>query len=331
MTITTIIPTFQRANLLRRAIESVLAQTWKDFCLSVYDNASEDETQLVVREYQKRDSRIRYFRHARNIGLVENFAFAVDAVSTPYFSLLCDDDYILPHFYEMCMESFRRHPNTSFCAMRTLIANAKGKFYRYQFKYPVIKGFFSSGAGIQSLLSTSQFPILTGIIFKSDITQKIGGIDKKAGYALDIELTLRFASFAPFVLLSQPGAVHTRWSGSASFIPLGIDSTDLKTILLNVEKHFTGTAQELKSVTCTIRAMLPAGIQNIWIQSLKHGHIEKAHSAKKAFFKEGGKMPHWKFWILEAAEKRELYRKLFCLYCHLKTACANLMACKKSF
>jgi len=52
--ITTVIPTYRRPAMLRRAIRSVLSQTFPDFRLCVYDNASGDETAVVVEEFRKK-------------------------------------------------------------------------------------------------------------------------------------------------------------------------------------------------------------------------------------------------------------------------------------
>jgi len=66
--ITTIIPTYQRPKLLRRAIKSVLNQIYPHFQVCVYDNASGDETEAVVREFTAKEPRIRYFRQGKNRG-----------------------------------------------------------------------------------------------------------------------------------------------------------------------------------------------------------------------------------------------------------------------
>ncbi len=68
--ITTIIPTYRRPKLLRRAIKSVLNQTYPHFQVCVYDNASGDETALVVDEIAKADPRVKYYCHSENIGSV---------------------------------------------------------------------------------------------------------------------------------------------------------------------------------------------------------------------------------------------------------------------
>src|ERR1035437_6506077 len=93
--ITTIIPTFRRPLLLRRAIISVLSQTLCDLRVCVYDNASNDETETTVRSLQSIDSRIDYYRHPLDIGAINHFNFGLGKVESKYFSFLSDDDFLL--------------------------------------------------------------------------------------------------------------------------------------------------------------------------------------------------------------------------------------------
>ena len=98
--VTVLIPTFNRSDRLTVAINSVLNQTCKNLQLFVFDNASTDSTQEVVANIAKADSRVFYFRHQENIGMNENFNFALTKVDTPYFSFLSDDDYYDEAFIE---------------------------------------------------------------------------------------------------------------------------------------------------------------------------------------------------------------------------------------
>ena len=102
--ITTIIPTFQRPLLLKKAIESILAQTYPHFKICIYDNASGDETEAVVKRFMEQDSRIFYHCHLENIGMMANYEFALAKIDTPFFSLLSDDDFLLPEFYALTLQ-----------------------------------------------------------------------------------------------------------------------------------------------------------------------------------------------------------------------------------
>ena len=91
--ISVILNTYNRAAILPRAIESVLAQSHADFELVVTDDGSTDHTADVVAELD--DRRVRYVRQA-NAGLSAARNFGVSRSSGRYVTFLDDDDEVLP-------------------------------------------------------------------------------------------------------------------------------------------------------------------------------------------------------------------------------------------
>ncbi|NLW46403.1 MAG: glycosyltransferase family 2 protein, partial [Firmicutes bacterium] len=88
--LTVAIPTYNRANYLRYAIDSVLSQSYEDFELIILDNASEDDTKSVVEFFK--DDRIQYIRNNINIGMEKNFNKAIEESKGEYLIVLSDDD-----------------------------------------------------------------------------------------------------------------------------------------------------------------------------------------------------------------------------------------------
>ena len=66
------VPVYNGENYLAATLDSILAQSFSDFELIVSDNASTDGTEDVCRNYQARDTRIRYYRNPTNIGAAKN-------------------------------------------------------------------------------------------------------------------------------------------------------------------------------------------------------------------------------------------------------------------
>lgn len=88
--VSVIIPTYNRAEFLREAITSVLAQTYSNFELLILDNCSADHTPEVVASFT--DPRIKYLRHQCNIGPTANWSYGVYWAKGEYLSILGDDD-----------------------------------------------------------------------------------------------------------------------------------------------------------------------------------------------------------------------------------------------
>ena len=63
------LPVYNGENYLAESLDALLGQSYEDFELIISDNASTDGTADICRRYEKQDSRIRYIRQPRNIGL----------------------------------------------------------------------------------------------------------------------------------------------------------------------------------------------------------------------------------------------------------------------
>lgn len=88
------IPTRNRPGSLFRALESVLAQGDVNLEIIVSDNNSTSD--LLEGGAAIRDSKVKYFRHTRDLSMTENWNFCLEKASGEYFLLLSDDDYLLP-------------------------------------------------------------------------------------------------------------------------------------------------------------------------------------------------------------------------------------------
>lgn len=86
------IPTFNRVNYLRMAVESALSQTYANIEVIISDNASTDNTCETLDKYN--DSRIVVVRQSTNIGMMANWNKCLEMATGDYFILLSDDDLL---------------------------------------------------------------------------------------------------------------------------------------------------------------------------------------------------------------------------------------------
>ena len=205
--ITTIIPTYRRPKLLRRAIRSVLNQTYPHFQVCVYDNASGDETASVVAELSKEDPRVKYHCHAENIGAAKNFIHGMEHVETPFFSFLSDDDLLLPEFYETAMSGFEQYPQAAFSSTEVIYIDANGKI-RGSSNHAWKPGYYSPAHGLLAMLEYGHPPTWTGILFRTTIMEQVGILDEAVGGPSDYDFVQRIAARFPFVLSKTPGTIY---------------------------------------------------------------------------------------------------------------------------
>lgn len=78
-------PVYNEEKHIGEAIESLLAQTYKNFILIISDNASTDKTGQICENYAKKDKRIIYVRHEKNKGAWFNFHYVLEQSNTPFF------------------------------------------------------------------------------------------------------------------------------------------------------------------------------------------------------------------------------------------------------
>jgi glycosyltransferase involved in cell wall biosynthesis len=99
-------PVFNGEKYLRPCIESVLKQTYRDWEYIIVDNCSQDSTPDIIREYARRDRRIRIVTNRSFVGIIDNHNIAFSQISpgADYCKVVQADDWIYPE----CLERFVR-------------------------------------------------------------------------------------------------------------------------------------------------------------------------------------------------------------------------------
>lgn len=103
-TVSIVLPTYNRAYILPKAIGSILGQTFTDFELIIVDDGSVDNTKEVIDAF--RDSRIKYVRHEKNKGISAARNTGVALTQGAFIAGQDSDDMWLPHYLERAMKSF---------------------------------------------------------------------------------------------------------------------------------------------------------------------------------------------------------------------------------
>ncbi len=94
-------PVYNGGQHVAGAIESILAQTFKNFEIIISDNASTDETSKICQEYAALDTRIRYIRQKKNIGALNNFLVVLEESQADLFKWQACDDTVSNDFLEL--------------------------------------------------------------------------------------------------------------------------------------------------------------------------------------------------------------------------------------
>ncbi|WP_227286974.1 MULTISPECIES: glycosyltransferase family 2 protein [Paracoccaceae] len=105
------VPTFNRAELLREALICLRDQDYEEFKVTVFDNASNDNTREVVLDEFMHDPRFEYRRNDMNIGPGANFQLALHQSEAEYFMWRADDDLSDPTYVGALLRCLEDDPS----------------------------------------------------------------------------------------------------------------------------------------------------------------------------------------------------------------------------
>jgi len=102
-------PVYNGENYICEALDSLIAQSFKDFELLISDNASTDGTQSICEAYARMDKRIRYVRQPSNLGVMKNLEYVLDHSSGQYFMWAAHDDMWATNWMDTLVSQFTEH------------------------------------------------------------------------------------------------------------------------------------------------------------------------------------------------------------------------------
>ena len=158
---------------IREALDSLLAQTLTDLEIVICDNNSTDTTEAICREYQARDSRVRYFRNERDLGPAGNHNRCFAHSTGFYFKWHAHDDLCEPTYLEKCVAVLERDSTVANCHSFTKVVDENLKFMRnYDFR-----------ADTESPCASHRFGTLINVSHKLHVGYEIFGVWRRSQLA----------------------------------------------------------------------------------------------------------------------------------------------------
>lgn len=121
------LPVRNGEKYIRLTLDSLAAQTFRDYEVIISDNGSTDATPEICREYALADPRIRYTRTEENRGAAWNFCHVVDESRGQYFKWVAHDDLIAPDYLEKCVSVLNTRSEMVLCFTDQVDIDADGK------------------------------------------------------------------------------------------------------------------------------------------------------------------------------------------------------------
>lgn len=107
-----ILPVYNAGNFLRDSIESLLNQTYKNTEIIIVDDHSTDNSYSILKEYAKKNKKIKLFRNKKNLGVSETVKRAINETQGDYLARMDADDISLPDRISLQVEYLEAHKRT---------------------------------------------------------------------------------------------------------------------------------------------------------------------------------------------------------------------------
>ncbi len=224
-----IVPTYNRAYIIERALQSILNQTYADFETIVVDDASTDNTCEIVQSIK--DDRIRYIRHERNRGAAAARNTGITAGEGEYVAFLDSDDEWLPEKLEEQMAVFKN------------ISSKVGVVYTGMLRIEGNNRTYIPPAYVRPTQGNIYYSIVLNpilvhtptVLIRRDCLTKVGLFDENFQASEDTDLWIRVAKHYNFIFIDKPLVINYVMPDSLARKP----GSYLIALQMILKKHYT--------------------------------------------------------------------------------------------
>jgi glycosyltransferase involved in cell wall biosynthesis len=193
--------TYNRAAVLPATVDSLLAQDFGDFELIVNDDCSPDATEEICRDYEKRDSRVRYYRNATNLKMPGNLNAAISHATGEYVANVHDGDLYRPDLIQKWKAALDAQPRAAFVFNQYCSLDREGnaKIYRAPLEdrmdpHEIARQFFS---------------VLTSCVWGTVMARRAaylstGPFNPEYGFISDVDMWLRLSRDHEVAYVAEP-------------------------------------------------------------------------------------------------------------------------------
>jgi len=221
--ITVIIPTYNNANFIAAAIDSVLEQTFQNFELIIVDDGSTDSTQQIVEKYVKCESRITYIYQDNSGGAARPKNIGIKHAKGIYIAILDADDIWLPSKLEKQMRLIKKSPakvgiiGCSYFLKQDEVVNGKVyvNMYSDQLRNILLRDYLGPGSSM---------------IYKKSVFDAVGLFDENLRTSQDWEMRIRILQSYHVAIVNEPLVTYRLHENNISKVSVAVRDNDYKYI-----------------------------------------------------------------------------------------------------
>jgi glycosyltransferase involved in cell wall biosynthesis len=212
--VSVIIPTYNREALLKRAIESVLNQSYQNFELIIVDDGSKDNTEKLVEEFGIKDERVKYVFQENSGGAAKPKNTGIKVATGEYIAILDDDDEWFLSKLEKQVQYLDEHLDIDIVGCNYLINGKK------EYRIPFYKNIF------KRMLVTDDLGPGSTMIYRKELFGKVGLFDENLKTGQDREMRIRLAKDYKFGFVKEALVNYYSGHDNISFSGLSIEKRE---------------------------------------------------------------------------------------------------------
>lgn len=181
--------TYNHDHLIAKVLESILAQTYRDFELIVSDDCSTDGTWELIQRIAQNDPRARPVRTPRNLGMAGNANFAIGLSRGEFVALLHHDDLVAPTLLAEWVRVAEEHPSVGF------VFNDYATGSPFDHKKLLLKRIMPGQWFLSHQLLARWGCLVRGTaLIRRACFHAVGGMNERFSYLADVDLWMRLAA-----------------------------------------------------------------------------------------------------------------------------------------
>lgn len=213
MQVSVVLPAYNCAQFISQAVESVLAQTWRDFELIAIDDGSKDDTLKILRHYAAQDARVKVFSQS-NSGLSATLHRGIDLAANEWIFRMDNDDVMRPNRLERQLAFIAEHPELAVasCLVRHIDKNNRviGRDNSKLFTHEAVSGLVA----VNELIGFSH----PAAAFRKSAVLAVGGYRKQFFPVEDLDLWNRLLENGYKILVQPEYLLDYRMHGNSTTI-----------------------------------------------------------------------------------------------------------------
>ena len=205
-----IVPVYNAEKVLRRCLDSILNQSYKDFELIVINDGSKDKSIKIINEYKEKDNRVKVIDNKNN-GVSETRNIGIKASVGEYIQFIDSDDYIEPYMIEETLIKIEENKADSIITglFLDIESNTEIKSSKQTFEKKIEEGKKNIAIGVMERLNGTYINSPVNKIYKrSIIVDNNIYMDKRIDLGEDLLLNLEYFKHCKKVIFDDKCYYH---------------------------------------------------------------------------------------------------------------------------